>query len=176
MAFAQLAIPSARCADSHCSRFAIRYVSAEPWTHHQTCSNHLVCRRDDSHCRVWEGWSDATWDGLERLMARLASRQEKRRKAGRLSDTGSTSEDSLLPEGRLIIDETPASEVEVETSLPDKSPRASPEARGRASGSEGSPSGDRSGPARPSPARGSGKKKGSESSSSSSCRAERGRN
>ena len=108
-------------------------------------------------------------------MARLAARQEKRRKAGWLSDTGSTSEDSLLPEGRLIIDETPAKEVEVETSLPGKSPRASPEARGRASGSERSPSGDRSGPARPSPARGSGKKKGSKSSSSSSCRAESGR-
>ena len=175
MASAQLVIPSSRCADSHCSRFALRFVSAEPWTHHRTCSNHLVCRRDGSHCRVCEGWSEATWDGLERLMARLAARQEKRRKAGWLSDTGSTSEDSLLPEGRLIIDEMPAKEVEVETSLPGKSPRASPEARGRASGSERSSSGDRSGPARPSPARGFGKKKGSKSSSSSSRRAESGR-
>ena len=108
MASAQVVIPSSRCADSHCSRFAVRFVSAEPWTHHRTCSNHLVCRRDGSHCRVCEGWGDAEWDGLERLMVRLAARQEKRRKAGRLSDTGSTSEDSLLPEGRLIIDETPA--------------------------------------------------------------------
>ena len=66
-------------------------------------------------------------------------------------------------------------EVEVETSLPGKSPRVSSEARGRASGSERSPSGDRSGPARPSPARGSRKKKSSKSSSSSSRRAESGR-
>ena len=82
-----------------------------------------------------------------------------RRKAGKSSDTGSTSKDSLLPEGRLLIDEAPVMEVEVETSLPGKSPRASPEARGRASGSERSPSGDRSGPARPSPARGSGRRR-----------------
>ena len=108
-------------------------------------------------------------------MARLAARQERRRKAGKLSDTGSTSENSLFPEGRLVIDEAPAKEVEVETSLPGKSPRVSQEARGRASGSERSPSGDRSGPARPYPARGSGKKKGSKSSSSSSRRAESGR-
>ena len=66
-------------------------------------------------------------------------------------------------------------EVDVETSLPGKSPRASPEARGKASGSERTPSGDRSGPARPSPARDSGKKKGPKSSSSSSRRAESGR-
>ena len=175
MASAQLVTPSSRCADSHCSRFAIRYVLDEPWTHHRTCSNHLVCRRDGSHCRVCEKWSDEVWDGLKRLMARLAARTERRRKAGKVSDTGSTSEDSLFPEGRHVIDEAPAMEVEVETSLPGKSPQVSPEARGRASGSERSPSGDRSGSARPSPARGSGRKKGSKSSSSSSRRAESGR-
>ena len=92
-----------------------------------------------------------------------------------MSDTGSTSEDSSFLEGRLVIDETPAMEVEVETSLPGQLPRVSPEARGRDSGSERSPLGDRSGPARPSPARGSGKKKSSKSSSSSSRRVESGR-
>ena len=81
-----------------------------------------------------------------------------------------TSEDSFLSEGRLVIDEQPAMEAEVETSLPGKSPGVSSEARGRASGLERSPSGDRSGPAR-----GSGKKKSSKSSSSSSRRAESGR-
>ena len=175
MATAQLVASYARCADTHCSRFAIRYVESEPWTHHRTCSTHVVCTRDGSHCRVCEHWSEGDWDGLERLLARLAACQERRRKAGKISDTGSMSEDSVLSEGRLIIDEHPAMEVEVETSLPGKSPRVSSEARGRASSSERSPLGDRSRPARPSPARGSGKKKSSKSSSSSSRRAERGR-
>ena len=122
-----------------------------------------------------EHWSEEDWENLERLLARLAVRQERRRKSGKMSDTGSLSEDSALSEGRLIIDEQPALEVEVKTSLPGKSPRVSSEARGRASGSERSPSGDRSGSARPSPARGSGKKKSSKGSSSSSRRAESGR-
>ena len=125
MASAQLVTPSSHCADSHCSKFAIRYVVDEPWTHHRTCSNHLVCCRDGSHCRVCEKWGEEVWDGLERLLARLAARQERRRKAGKASDTGSTSEGSLFPEGRLVIDEVPALEVEVETSLPGKSPRVS---------------------------------------------------
>ena len=175
MATAQLVASYTRCADSHCSRFAIRYVESQPWTHHRTCSTHVVCSREGSHCRVCEHWSEGDWGGLERLLARLAVRQERRRKIGKTSDTGSLSEDSVLSEGRLIIDEQPAMEVEVETSLPGKSPRVSSEARGRASGSERSPSGDRSGPSRPSPARGSGKKKSSKGSSSSSRRAESGR-
>ena len=129
MASAQLVTPSSRCADLHCSKFAIGFVVDEPWTHHRTCSNHLVCRRDGSHCRVCEKWGEGVWDGLERLLARLAARQQRRRKAGKSSDTGSTSEDSLFPEGRLVIDEQPALEVEVETSLPVTSPRVSSEAR-----------------------------------------------
>ena len=138
MATAQLVALYTRCADSHCSPFAIRYVESQPWTHHRTCSTHVVCSREGSHCRVCEHWSEGDWGGLERLLAR----QERRRKARRTSDTGSLSENSVLSEGRLIIDEQPAMEVEVETSLPGKSPRVSSEARGRASGSERSPSGD----------------------------------
>ena len=41
-------------------------------------------------------------------MARLAARQERRQSAGKMSDTGSTSEDSSFPEGRLVIEEAPA--------------------------------------------------------------------
>ena len=80
-------------------------------------------------------------------MARLAARQERCRSSGRATDDpGSTSEDSSSREGRLIIDETPAMEVEVETSLPGRLPQGSSEPRGRASGSEMSPSGEHSGP------------------------------
>ena len=142
MASAQLA-PAPQCADVHCSRVAIRYVLAEPWTHHKVCSNHLSCRRLCSHCRVCASWSERDLDGLEALMARMAARQERRRSSRKVTDDpGSTSEDSSSREGRLVIDETPALEVEVETSLPGESPRVSAEARGRASGSERSPSGE----------------------------------
>ena len=73
-------------------------------------------------------------------MACLAARQERHRNAGKVSDDpGSTSEDSSSREGRLVINEAPAMEVEVETSLPGESPRVSSEARGRAFGTEGSP-------------------------------------
>ena len=99
MAAAQLVAPFARFADTHCSRFAIRYVESELWTHHRTCSIHVVCSKDGSHCRVCEHWSEGDWEGLETLLVHLAARQEKRRKAGKVSDTGSTSGDSFLSEG-----------------------------------------------------------------------------
>ena len=166
MASAQLS-PAPRCADVHCSRFAIRYVLAEPWTHHKVCSNHLSCRRLGSHCRVCAQWSESDWDGLEALMARLAARQERPRSSGKATDhPGIMSEDSSSREGRLIIDEMPAMEVEVETSLPGKSPLGSSEPKSRASGSEMCPSGQHSGPARPSPAGGSERHKSSKSLSS----------
>ena len=73
-------------------------------------------------------------------MARLAARQDWCRASGRgMDNPGNTSEDiSFRREGRLIIDEMPAMEVEVTTSLPPpgKSPRGSSKHRGRASGSE----------------------------------------
>ena len=166
MASAQLVNPAPRCADTNCSRFAIKFVEAEPWMHHKVCSNHLSCRRHGSHCHVCSEWEDSDWDGLEALMARLTARQDWCRSSGRgTDDPANTSEDrSSRSKGRLIIDETPAMDVQVTTSLSSgKSPQGSSEHRGRASKLEMASVEVHSHPAGPSPAWGSEKRKSSKS-------------
>ena len=134
MASAQLAPGPTRprCTDSHCSRFATKFVQSEPWTHHLKCSDHLLCHRDGPHCSVCSDLEMESWDQFEAVAARLAIHRERRRASRhQADDADTTSEDGS------VRSEPPAAEVEVQASSPVKVDRLPTGRRGNTpSGSE----------------------------------------
>ena len=126
MASAQLAPGPTRprCTDSHCSRFATKFVQSEPWTHPLKCSDHLLCHRDGPHCSVCSDWEMESWDQFEAVAARLARRRERRRASGhQADDADTTSEDGSVrrePPSMILEPSPPAAEVEVQASSPVK--------------------------------------------------------
>ena len=177
MASAQLApCPNRpRCTDSHCSRFATKFVQSEPWTHHLKCSDHLFCHRNGPHCPICSDWEMESWDQFEAVVARLARRRERRRASGhQADDADTTSEDGSVrsePPSMIFEPSPPAAEVEVQASSPVRVDRLPTGQRGntpsRPSGSETSSEEENSDSSRP-PSSSKMVKKGGSSKHSSS--------
>ena len=143
MASAQLAPGPTRprCTDSHCSRFATKFMQSEPWTHHLKCSDHLLCHRNGTQSPICSDWEMESWDQFEAVVARLARRRERRRASGhQADDADTTSEDGSVrsePPSMIFEPSPPAAEVEVQASSPVRVDRLPTGQRGNTpSGSE----------------------------------------
>ena len=128
MASAQLAPGPTRpwCTDSHCSRFATKFMQSEPWTHHLKCSDHLLCHRDGPHCSIcsdWEMESGNQFEAIHRVLLLAIHRVRWHASCHQADDADTTSEDGSVrsePPSMIYDPSPPAAEVEVQASSPVK--------------------------------------------------------